>query len=503
MERKKRSRIYGRQNRYGFFEPADKGTGHGSKCKRKRIFVFNSLPWQRDGIVTLQASSDWNPGNAVTDIATGEIIPASNKNGVIQFVAKNIPASGYRNYLLTDAKDLSTNDAVKADEQNNIIENEFYKIQLDPAQGSIASMIEKKTGREVVNKSSEYGFGQYVYERFSKADAENYTKSYVKAFGKEWANAELGRPNLTEGSHVFEKGNNAKILFSKSSVSVSATMIFAPTKNIPHDYSVKVTLYANSPYTELVWNINSKPAESWPEAGWISLPFNVTNPTFKLGRLGAILDPATDFVKGSNVDYGFLNTGMSIIDKNASGVALSSPDAPGVSLDRPGLWKYSVGFVPERSNVFVNLYNNVWSTNFTEWIEGSWSVKLKLWSVDHYDNESSIITPSEEFRAPLKAVMVNNNGGNLPVSAAGVQLSKKGVLLTAFGENPDGKGTILRLWEQAGSSGKCTITLPKNHAFKTALYCNLRGEPLSKEFKINDQIEVNIKAYEPLNILLQ
>ena len=128
---------------------------------------------------------------------------------------------------------------------------------------------------------------------------------------------------------------------------------------------------------------------------------------------------------------------------------------------------------------------------------------MYLWSVDHFNNESSIITPSEEFRSPLQAMMVYNDGGDLPVGAAGVQLSMKGVLLTAFGKNPDGKGTILRLWEQAGSSGKCTITLPENHAFKTALLCNLRGEPLSKEFKINDQIDVNIKAYEPVSILLQ
>ncbi|HEX5153174.1 MAG TPA: glycosyl hydrolase-related protein [Parafilimonas sp.] len=472
------------------------------KWKGSRIFVYNALPWQRDGLVTLHAGSESNPGNAVKDIETGEVMPISNEKNVIQFVAKNIPASGYRNYVLVNDSSLSSNE-IKVDEQANIIENKFYKIQLDPAKGAITSVIEKTTGRELVNQKSEYGFGQYLYERFSKKDAENYTDSYVKAMGKEWANAELGRPNLTEGPHVTEKGSSAKIMFTRSAVGASATMLFAPNQSIPHDYSITISLVAKQPYIELVWNINAKPAEPWPEAGWISLPFNVDNPSFKLGRLGGIVDPATDFVKGSNVDYGFLNTGMAVIGKNGNGVGLSSPYAPGVSLDRPGLWKYSIDFVPQRPNVFVNLYNNLWSTNFTEWIEGSWSTKIYLWSVDQFSNESSIITPSEEFRSPLKTVMAYNDGGSLPVAASGVQLSMKGVVVTAFGNNPDGKGTILRLWEQAGNSGHCIVTLPANHPYKTARFCNLRGEPLSEGFKIKNTIDVNIKAYEPISIQLQ
>jgi alpha-mannosidase len=79
----------------------------------------------------------------------------------------------------------------------------------------------------------------------------------------------------------------------------------------------------------------------------------------------------------------------------------------------------------------------------------------------------------------------------------------KGVVITAFGKNPDGKGTILRLWEQAGNNGQCTVTLPVNHPYKTALFCNLRGEPLSKAFKVSNTIDVKVKPYEPVSIVLQ
>ena len=49
--------------------------------------------------------------------------------------------------------------------------------------------------------------------------------------------------------------------------------------------------------------------------------------------------------------------------------------------------------------------------------------------------------------------------------AKGIELSRKGIAETAFGPNPDGEGTLLRLWELAGASGSLTVRLPE--AMKT------------------------------------
>ena len=468
-----------------------------------RIFVYNSLPWQRSGMVMLGENSQWNKGTVVKDLQTGEMYPLANKDNILRFYAKDIPAMGYRTYLLLKDADIASANSLGVDEKENRIENQYYTILFDPAKGAISSIIEKKTGREMVDTHSQYGFGQYLYERFSKEDAKAYTSTYVKA-GIGWAEPELGRPNLTPGPHVTEMGGQAKMEYSRDVTGIRATMRFASSANLPHDYSITVTLPANEARIGLEWAINNKPAEPWPEAGWISLPFNVYNPSFRVGRLGAVVDPAKDFIKGSNFDYFFLNTGMAVIDSAGKGFGISAPDAPGVSLDRPGLWKYSGYFAPQKPNVFVNLYNNVWSTNFTEWIEGTWSARLDIWSVDHFNNESAIITPSEESRNPLKAVMAYGDGGKLPVMASGVKLSRKGILVTAFGKNPDGDGTVLRLWEQAGESGNCSITLPGGHPFATAQFCDLRGQVTGKPFPVSSgRIETMVKAYQPLSIILK
>ena len=152
--------------------------------------------------------------------------------------------------------------------------------------------------------------------------------------------------------------------------------------------------------------------------------------------------------------------------------------------------------------MFVNLFNNQWGTNFTEWIEGGLSAKMYLWSVSSYGNEKSLITPIEETRTPLLATYVEGKGGLLPRMASGITLSKKGILLTAYGPNRNGDGDVLRLWEQAGETGKCIITIPSS-AYHKAQPCNLRGEPIGEPLEIRQQqLEVDIRAYQPLSLIL-
>ncbi len=470
--------------------------------KDGHITVYNPLPWKRDGVVVLQMSSG-NVKNAssLKDLSTGEIIDMSNKGNVIRFVAKEVPAMGYKSYIPVESK-ASEKPGFQLARDKDIIENEYLKVTIDKVKGGIASVIDKRSGREMVKPESQYVFGGFVYERFSRENTESYAKDYIKG-GWEWASAELGRPNLSDEKYRQVHPKPYNVEYEIDNIKVSAKLHFKRDENSPEDYTLIFSLYKNLPFIEEQWGIIGKSPDPWPEAGWISFPFNVANPSFRLGRLGSIVDPARDFVKNSNLDYCFVNSGIAVTGGDMRGFGVSSPDVPGVSLDRPGLWKFSRDFSPSNPNVFYNLFNNQWSTNFTEWIEGSWSASFYIWPVDNYNNEKSVITPSEEFRVPLLAEFAPGNNGMLPVSAKGIELSMKGVLVTAFGRNPYGDGLILRLWEQAGNSGKCVVSLPEGLEGKTVIPVNLRGEVSGKPFIIeNNSLSVEISAYKPYSFMI-
>jgi hypothetical protein len=466
----------------------------------ERVVVYNPLPWSRSGLVTIQQMTG---AKALKDLRTGEIIPASNSGNVLRFIAENIPSLGYSTYipLMNPVKD--HDDLLKADKINHIIENEYFSVRIDPENGNLVSVRNKKTGTEMVQQGKESGFGQNIYERFSKKNVADYVDQYVKV-RYDWAVNEIGRPNLDDSPYKMIAGGKADVSYFTDPVSVKAVIHFNKGNGNPHDYSISVLLYKKLPFIELNWFIDGKPADPWPEAGWISFPFNVEEPLFRIGRLGAVADPAKDFVKGSNFDYFFVNTGLAILDKNMNGFGICSPGAPGISIDRPGLWKYSGNFIPQKPNVFVNLYNNQWSTNFTEWIEGSWSARIYLWSIQDYENSVSLTAPSEEFRSPLKGMLVNGKAGKLPFSRQGISLSERGIVVTAFGSDPFGYGTILRLWENAGVSHIVSIVLPEDAHFTQAYPCNLRSEKTGKAFALkNNVFEIVIDPWAPASFLLE
>ena len=466
------------------------------KVEGEKVVVYNSLPWIRSGEVTVLHQSDIK---ALKNIQSGEILPVHNHGNVLKFIAKDIPASGYTTFIPVKDASFPGKIGLAKDEKNNLIENQFFKVQVDPLKGCVSSVTDKSTGVEMVDQSSEYGFGQYLYERFSRKNTTDYVDQYIK-LRLWWGIAEFGRPNLDDTPYHRISGEKARVIYTADSVSVKATLIF----DQPQHYSLTYTLYQNLPYIELNWHIEGKPADPWPEAGWICFPFNVSNPSFKVGRLGGIIDPSKDIVKGSDFDYYLINSGVAILNSQKNGYAMSTPEAPAISIGSPGLWRYTGKYTSREPKVFVNLFNNQWSTNFTEWVEGSWSAKMYVWSINDFKNEPALVTPSEEFGTPLKAILTEGGGGALPVSRAGIQLSRKGIVISSFGENPFGTGIILRLWEQSGNSGLCKVTLPQGTTFGKAIPVNLRGEKLENPLVIKDNsFETLISAYQPVTFILE
>ena len=151
--------------------------------------------------------------------------------------------------------------------------------------------------------------------------------------------------------------------------------------------------------------------------------------------------------------------------------------------------------------VYLNLYNNQWNTNFRYWYPGTWSSRVRLWTFDAgTPPEAVIATSALEARNPLLAFPTGGTG-NLLSEQTGLTVSRQGTIVTAFGQNPDGAGTLLRVWEQAGVSGELTVTLPGK--FTSATPVNLRGERLGEAGKLsNGKLVLNLGAFAPASFVL-
>ena len=393
-----------------------------------------------------------------------------------------------------------------ADAATNTLENEFFKVTIDPKRGTIQSLIDKHSERELVDASSPYGLGQYLYECFDADQVANYVKSYVK-IKADWAVNELGKPPMPPATQVPYSATSPRdfhVEISRGDHCASASVSETTNPDLPRVMS-NVNLYSGLPYVEIVVSPFGKGADTWPEAGWLCLPLKVDQPQFRLARLGSIIDPATDIVPGSNRHILALNGGLAITDPTGRGVGIGLGFAcsPLVSLDTPGLWKYSLDFIPKKPTVFVNLFNNQWTTNFRMWNTGNAQHCVRIWSIDQYSSESSLFAPSQESRVPLLAAAFDGPAGKLPPRQSGLELSRRGVAVTSFGPNPDGPGTILRLWELAGQSSACEIRLPVGLRPDSVQPVNLRGQAIGQPIAvIAGRFTIDLRAFAPATVLL-
>lgn len=237
--------------------------------------------------------------------------------------------------------------------------------------------------------------------------------------------------------------------------------------------------------------------------GWLCLPLAIDQPKFHLGRLGAIVDPARDTARGANHEVFCLNSGMTVTGTDGKGIGLCPADSPLVSIGRPGIWRHTKEFGQRNPVEFVNLFNNVWGTNFQQWIRGSWSSRVRLWAVDGGEVERDLITPSWETRCQAVAATFDGPAGRLPPAQTGLELSEKGVLVNAFEAYQSGNGMLLRLWEQAGRDNNCRIQLPAGLQVTKAQPCNLRGSIIGDPIGVRaGSLNVPVKEYAPVSLSL-
>jgi hypothetical protein len=494
----------------------------GVKAEGQRVVVYNPLPWKRSGVVGLEAGS-FAPF-ALKPADGGGATPVEVTAGRVSFVAHDIPAMGYRTYVADSGvgtrstaslSSQKNGDAVERvptklksardfhwDLNSATVESPFFKARLDPSRGIVLSLVDKRAGRELAGNTDGLGLGQYLYERFDKDRTMQWCSNYVRP-GQLWPDFyKLGQPPSDQAPYRAASPRDFKLRFEETAISVNAVMDAAATANLPA-VTTRLILYRDQRCADLEITLHDKPFDPWPEAGWLCLPLNINAPQYRLGRLCSIIDPAHDIITGANRHLFGINTGVSLTDDRGHGVGLCPMDYPLVSLDTPGCWRYSLDFVPRKPVAFINLFNNQWNTNFRLWNRGTWTSRVRLWALERYAAEPGLITPSLEARYPLLAAMADGAPGALPPDRPGLELSRKGILVTAFGSNPDGPGTVLRLWELAGQSGTVRVMLPEGMTTKQVQPVDLRGRPIGKPIAAKDgSFKVQVGAFTPVSVVL-
>ncbi|NUK30271.1 alpha-mannosidase [Parageobacillus sp. VR-IP] len=116
------------------------------------VVVFNSLSFERNGIVELPFSNKMNGNVTIIDEkgikSPVQIVDDGGKKKVL-FEAAEVPACGYKTYKLIESEPSASNLVIKQD----YLENRYYRIHLNK-NGQIVSIFDKQNKREVLAKGA-------------------------------------------------------------------------------------------------------------------------------------------------------------------------------------------------------------------------------------------------------------------------------------------------------------------------------------------------------------
>jgi len=126
------------------------------------LVIFNALSWPRTDpvttVVTPRAAAFRLVDAAGTDVPY-QRLPSGNPSApgtaLIEFIARDVPALGYKTLYLVDGAGPSLEKPVPP-AGGQVLENDFYRIELAP--GGVKRLYDKELGRDVLNTGKFLGF---------------------------------------------------------------------------------------------------------------------------------------------------------------------------------------------------------------------------------------------------------------------------------------------------------------------------------------------------------
>lgn len=411
----------------------------------KSIYVYNSLNWVRDDVVNVKNISDI-PTNFKLYDGEKEVPYTMNDDGTLTFVAKNVPALGYKVFTIKEVKgDQVTKKQEKID--GNVIENEFYKVTFAD-DGTIASIIDKVNGnREIVDNSSNAKFNQYQYYDDFGVPGGDYSTSIIDKPDR-WKHY---TPDENAAKLVLEENNLGKTAKLDTSTFRAGSIIQT------------VTLYDGIPRIDISNEVvkDALPNLKTKEEAYYTFPFKASE-NYKIqydlpsGNTGE-----GEQVYGTSTDFYTANKWVNVKDGEYN-MTLAMPNTSLLMFGERRLGEWSFDYKSENPYIYSWVMNNFWDTNFQRDQPGYVNFKYSIsTNVDTNYEKTSVF--GEEISNPLQATVIKEKQENAVGGSSGnfISIDQSNVQLSTMKyAEANGDGMIIRFHEATGRDSKVTVTLP-------------------------------------------
>ncbi|RMI38592.1 glycoside hydrolase family 38 N-terminal domain-containing protein [Streptomyces triticirhizae] len=280
-------------------------------------------------------------------VALAETAEGGDEAGTLKSATGWNPTGG------TDREDPATTAArALARPDATVLENEALRVTVDLARACVASIVDKGTGRELVDQDAVVGFNGYLHDSYTTAGAFNHNSS-----------------RTTASDRLEHLGSRAvappAALIDRQTMAVAEVLVYETRPAGARAVRTTLTLPHGVARLDIV-NTVDKDATLGKESAYFAFPFALVEPRVRMEASGGLTGNGLPVVPGSARHMRAVRRWVTLADEELT-VAWSTQDAPLVQFGNIAL-----PYAPfpktleedEPATVFSWIHNNLWDTNF-------------------------------------------------------------------------------------------------------------------------------------------
>jgi hypothetical protein len=423
----------------------------------------------------------------------------------LRFLARNVPALGYRTYRIVpadaplDAPDAGAflgaePDAIGA----GTLTSPHYSVQLDAATGALLSWYDHALAAELVNRRSPHLFGQYRHA----------IGGWTRERPSHYADADRYYRDATLASTTLDSLEVSRC--GPLSVGVRVHGQAAGLAEIEQE----VILYRDLQRIDLRMRVTKRRVDA-PESVYFVFPVQLPGATVRLEGPGYFMEPERDQLPGSSRDHYAIQNWVDVSTGGdvPRGIIWTSRDAPLVQFGevQANRWLRHLRLV--EPTIFSWVMNNYWRCgNFPMAQSGEALFRYNLTSYAGAFDPHRATCFGWERRHPLLTHVIEtpqdglldgSRGQSVAVTAAGsADQGRAGAILTSFKRASAGDGFIARLYEHRGVGGAVEIRIAAGPAISRA-YRTTPGERDLEPLAVhNGTLRLDLSAHDITTIRL-
>ena len=411
--------------------------------EERAIAVFNPLSWDRTDAVRIELPADLQAPDAtfkLFDKRSGFEIPYQRPDkATLLFAAVNVPAFGYAVYTLA-AGTAPMDFPAMPKAENGVLENRYYRLTADPVTGGLSSVVDKETGKELVDPKAKAALDQYVYENpVGGRDAVN-NRSRLAEFKRYSPVAATAAAGLTGP--------------------VASSLVLRSQAKPCSDIRQEIVLYDAVKRIDIV-NRLAKDETRDAEALYFAFPFGVAGGAARFEIADGTLAPETEQLPGTTRDWIAVQNWVEIAGPKQA-VVWSPIEAPLVELGAINTGKWLTKLPLDSLALYSYAMNNYWTTNFKASQGGPFVFRYAVTTRSGGPDLVASTRFGWEAHTPFVAAWLPaKNAGPLPAGGASLfGLDKPNVIIQAVKGAEDGNGIAVRLREIAGTETMVKLSCP-------------------------------------------